>query len=215
MRSCWCSTSRDRGARRFRLPAHPCRPSAKRHAQRLRHPGDDRCSAASMPVGSPLHPAQSSGELCAIWASDTVSAKTEREGFEPSNEVSPVTRFPVAPVQPLRHLSGRVIADLRSTAVMERLRHRRGWRLLGSPNGPGSQPSVRQDGRPDRDIRRDRSDRQRDHRLHRCPDSWRASSEPGIHRLAPPAWVLRALRPKACCARRAPRLDRAGVFSPT
>ena len=31
----------------------------------------------------------------------------EREGFEPSNEVSPVTRFPVAPVQPLRHLSWR------------------------------------------------------------------------------------------------------------
>jgi hypothetical protein len=30
---------------------------------------------------------------------------TEREGFEPSNEVAPVTRFPVAPVQPLRHLS--------------------------------------------------------------------------------------------------------------
>ena len=30
---------------------------------------------------------------------------TEREGFEPSNEVTPVTRFPVAPVQPLRHLS--------------------------------------------------------------------------------------------------------------
>jgi site-specific DNA recombinase len=29
----------------------------------------------------------------------------EREGFEPSNEVAPVTRFPVAPVQPLRHLS--------------------------------------------------------------------------------------------------------------
>jgi hypothetical protein len=36
----------------------------------------------------------------------------EREGFEPSNEVSPVTRFPVAPVQPLRHLSIGVIADL-------------------------------------------------------------------------------------------------------
>jgi hypothetical protein len=31
----------------------------------------------------------------------------EREGFEPSNEVAPVTRFPVAPVQPLRHLSRR------------------------------------------------------------------------------------------------------------
>jgi site-specific DNA recombinase len=29
----------------------------------------------------------------------------ERGGFEPPNEVSPVTRFPVAPVQPLRHLS--------------------------------------------------------------------------------------------------------------
>ncbi len=31
----------------------------------------------------------------------------EREGFEPSNEVTPVTRFPVAPVQPLRHLSSK------------------------------------------------------------------------------------------------------------
>ena len=30
---------------------------------------------------------------------------TERGGFEPPDEVSPVTRFPVAPVQPLRHLS--------------------------------------------------------------------------------------------------------------
>lgn len=29
----------------------------------------------------------------------------ERGGFEPPNEVTPVTRFPVAPVQPLRHLS--------------------------------------------------------------------------------------------------------------
>ena len=36
----------------------------------------------------------------------------EREGFEPSNEVSPVTRFPVAPVQPLRHLSRRLFVDL-------------------------------------------------------------------------------------------------------
>jgi site-specific DNA recombinase len=35
----------------------------------------------------------------------------EREGFEPSNEVSPVTRFPVAPVQPLRHLSRHSFAD--------------------------------------------------------------------------------------------------------
>ena len=36
------------------------------------------------------------------------TAWTEREGFEPSNEVTPVTRFPVAPVQPLRHLSRRL-----------------------------------------------------------------------------------------------------------
>jgi hypothetical protein len=36
---------------------------------------------------------------------DLNPAKTEREGFEPSSEVSPATRFPVAPVQPLRHLS--------------------------------------------------------------------------------------------------------------
>src|SRR5436305_3654424 len=39
-------------------------------------------------------------------SSPGVAFATEREGFEPSNEVSPVTRFPVAPVQPLRHLSG-------------------------------------------------------------------------------------------------------------
>jgi site-specific DNA recombinase len=32
----------------------------------------------------------------------------ERGGFEPPNEVAPVTRFPVAPVQPLRHLSSRM-----------------------------------------------------------------------------------------------------------
>jgi hypothetical protein len=36
----------------------------------------------------------------------------EREGFEPSDEVSPVTRFPVVPVQPLRHLSSSSTADL-------------------------------------------------------------------------------------------------------
>jgi len=34
-----------------------------------------------------------------------ISNAAEREGFEPSDEVAPVTRFPVAPVQPLRHLS--------------------------------------------------------------------------------------------------------------
>ena len=46
-------------------------------------------------------------------------ACTERGGFEPPNEVSPVTRFPVAPVQPLRHLSGCLFADLSSAAVTQ------------------------------------------------------------------------------------------------
>jgi site-specific DNA recombinase len=48
----------------------------------------------------PIEP--SSGDL-----SSNFFKLAEREGFEPSNEVSPVTRFPVAPVQPLRHLSWR------------------------------------------------------------------------------------------------------------
>ncbi len=42
---------------------------------------------------------------CLIALATAPDPETEREGFEPSNEVSPVTRFPVAPVQPLRHLS--------------------------------------------------------------------------------------------------------------
>jgi hypothetical protein len=42
---------------------------------------------------------------CAGSDAVAIGGRTEREGFEPSNEVSPVTRFPVAPVQPLRHLS--------------------------------------------------------------------------------------------------------------
>ena len=34
------------------------------------------------------------------------AARTEREGFEPSRQVSPPTRFPVALLKPLGHLSG-------------------------------------------------------------------------------------------------------------
>ena len=44
----------------------------------------------------------------------------EREGFEPSDEVSPVTRFPVVPVQPLRHLSPRSCIGRRPRAYCER-----------------------------------------------------------------------------------------------
>ncbi len=65
----------------------------------------------------------------------------EREGFEPSNEVSPVTRFPVAPVQPLRHLS------LRSSATASQgydTRARRAARLPACcPCSPPAQPSPR------------------------------------------------------------------------
>jgi site-specific DNA recombinase len=45
----------------------------------------------------------------------------ERGGFEPPNEVSPVTRFPVAPVQPLRHLSRCMFAGLSPAAAPTRL----------------------------------------------------------------------------------------------
>ena len=48
----------------------------------------------------------------------------ERGGFEPPNEVSPVTRFPVAPVQPLRHLS-MGFADGHRRRLHRRLRHSR------------------------------------------------------------------------------------------
>jgi hypothetical protein len=60
--------------------------------------------------------------------------RTEREGFEPSNEVSPVTRFPVAPVQPLRHLSGCSYAGRVAGAGRLSLRHR-GVAWLGRVRG--------------------------------------------------------------------------------
>jgi site-specific DNA recombinase len=49
----------------------------------------------------------------------------EREGFEPSNEVSPITRFPVAPVQPLRHLSRCIVRRSAVGGGPTRLRHSR------------------------------------------------------------------------------------------
>ena len=59
-----------------------------------------------------------SPKLLAAGCSNIVKM-AEREGFEPSNEVSPVTRFPVAPVQPLRHLSMGLLSDLRSAAATQ------------------------------------------------------------------------------------------------
>jgi site-specific DNA recombinase len=65
------------------------------------------------------------------WCSNFVKM-AEREGFEPSNEVTPVTRFPVAPVQPLRHLSSlrrppsaTVLDPSFGSAARLRLRHGR------------------------------------------------------------------------------------------
>jgi site-specific DNA recombinase len=66
-----------------------------------------------------------SKEPLSLTACSIFVKMAEREGFEPSNEVAPVTRFPVAPVQPLRHLSRSLVADLRSTAARRRLRHQR------------------------------------------------------------------------------------------
>ncbi len=50
--------------------------------------------------------AGSTADACSAGPVSIYEQMAEREGFEPSNEVAPVTRFPVAPVQPLRHLSG-------------------------------------------------------------------------------------------------------------
>src|ERR1019366_10327068 len=76
------------------------------------------------PPGAPASPLQrwTPSFRCRLECTRTACngpdwATTEREGFEPSNEVTPVTRFPVAPVQPLRHLSGCLCADRGSAAV--------------------------------------------------------------------------------------------------
>jgi site-specific DNA recombinase len=109
----------------------------------------------------------------------------EREGFEPSNEVSPVTRFPVAPIQPLWHLSWH--SATRSFGAGGKMKATTpGARRVGRLPGHGSrcQPGVRQDRRPDRHLRRNRRSRQHHCRLHRRPGSRRASPERGIPRFA-------------------------------
>jgi site-specific DNA recombinase len=109
----------------------------------------------------------------------------EREGFEPSNEVSPVTRFPVAPVQPLRHLSRRLHRRFEIDGGVPKATTPAPVALLGSQDARGKQ-SLLHDRRSDRDLRRHRRGRQRDHRFHRRADPRRASSEPGISSLTPP-----------------------------
>jgi site-specific DNA recombinase len=116
----------------------------------------------------------------------------ERGGFEPPNEVSPVTRFPVAPVQPLRHLS------MDGSPICDRRRHDKATTpapisLVGSPHGPRRKRSFRQDVRPRRHLRRHRHRRQPDHRLHRDPGPRRATPEPGIPGIASAARQLTGL----------------------
>jgi site-specific DNA recombinase len=118
----------------------------------------------------------------------------ERGGFEPPNEVSPVTRFPVAPVQPLRHLS------LDGSPICDRRRHDKATTpapvsLVGSLHGPRRERSFCQDVRPRRHLRRHRHRRQSDHRLHRDPGPRRAPPEPGIPGIAPAARQLIGLAP--------------------
>ncbi len=114
----------------------------------------------------------------------------EREGFEPSNEVSPVTRFPVAPVQPLRHLSRCLLADQTTGGCSPKATTPAPCALLGSAHAPRFQRSLQQDVRSDRHLRRNRRDRQRDRRLHRHPDPWRAAPEPGIPGFTAPSRLL-------------------------
>jgi site-specific DNA recombinase len=118
----------------------------------------------------------------------------ERGGFEPPNEVSPVTRFPVAPVQPLRHLS------MDGSPICDRRRHDKATTpapvsLVGSLHDPRRERSFRQDVRPRRHLRRHRHRRQSDHRLHRDPGPRRAPPEPGIPGIAPAARQLSGLAP--------------------
>jgi hypothetical protein len=82
---------------------------------RFRHTGSRRSPSRTGDIRARCDP--TSGKI--------FSEKTERGGFEPPNEVSPVTRFPVAPVQPLRHLSSTMSRRSVSAAAPPRLRHRR------------------------------------------------------------------------------------------
>jgi hypothetical protein len=68
----------------------------------------DAVKAGERPQKAEKHPQGPSERASEALSGDDISiyeVLAEREGFEPSNEVSPVTRFPVAPIQPLWHLS--------------------------------------------------------------------------------------------------------------
>jgi hypothetical protein len=128
-------------------------PSARNRSRRTRSPSGSceccsDCSGIDPTLPSRLIQNQTRGRPCSS-NNGLPLGKTEREGFEPSNEVSPVTRFPVAPVQPLRHLSKGASSPAPSPATApSRLRYQRPTRLVGfrawssPPAKPSSTPSV-------------------------------------------------------------------------
>jgi site-specific DNA recombinase len=70
-----------------------------------------RAEAQAIETGSPTRNRAGSAEALRSGPVSIYEQMAERGGFEPPNEVAPVTRFPVAPVQPLRHLSGCIYAE--------------------------------------------------------------------------------------------------------
>src|SRR5438128_7055592 len=119
---------------------------------------------------------------------------TEREGFEPSNEVDP--RYAIssrarstapAPLRDNCTLDARTSARRADRASEPGGAHVLRKPLLGCARDPRHERSYGQDDRADRHLRRHRRDRERVRRLPRDPDPRRAAAEPRISRTpAPP-----------------------------
>ena len=84
-----------------------------------------RAEAQAIETGSPTRNRAGSAQALRSGPVSIYEQMAEREGFEPSNEVSPITRFPVAPVQPLRHLSRCLLRRPAVGGGPPRLRHSR------------------------------------------------------------------------------------------
>jgi hypothetical protein len=96
-------------------------PTARQLAQEPAHDGQN---AGWPDQQSPGNRPQNDHDPVFRGRSSQYMQMAERGGFEPPNEVSPVTRFPVAPVQPLRHLSMGFV-DWHRRRLHRRLRHSR------------------------------------------------------------------------------------------
>ena len=95
-------------------------------------------AAEHVELGPPRWGALAWLTTCAVRRARLLHAGTrgqpaEREGFEPSVDVEAHTRFPVVPVQPLRHLSsaGRVPALSAGASNAPRARAQHGHPLAG------------------------------------------------------------------------------------